>query len=525
MINIKKLLSVCIAAVLLFCTAACRQPENETDNAVESGELVVMSDTTDINLGIYEIDTLNPLETKSESVRNIMNIIYEPLFDRDAQGGSVPALAESYAVSEDGKTVTVNLRQDVKWHDGTVFTANDVIFTLSKLRSSQGFYRKTADKIRSFTATDKHQIRIELELPQPDFTPCLNFPILSAGSSYKTGTDFVPMGTGSYKFASRSSTEILLEPNEGWHGDTVSQKKIRVRILKDGNAAAEAFNVNELDAITSEELDPTVSAPKNNSQIKTVVSDKMVFLGFNAAVLPVNVRRAAILAVDKNKIVETEAYGHGVSADISINPSAWAYSEYKTGLGTEHISTLLMQEGYRADGGVYVKDGQKLSVKILVNSENETRIRIARAICTALNTAGFSADIESVPYSEYLDRINSDSFDMFVGETETAPNMIPYAMLTGNDNYFNYDMSQLSGKIQQMYGVTDRSEYKNAVTQFIHAFYVNPPYLPLYFKTENVIYGSYVSGIEQPTDCDAYKDIEKWFFYNKNRKDGSDEQQ
>lgn len=503
--------------------SSCGQHNNTSDDTIESGELVVMSDTSDINLGIYQIDTLNPLETKSSSVRNIMNIVYEPLFTCDEGGGSVPLLAESYALSEDGRSVTINLRQDVKWHNGTVFTANDVVYTLSKLRSSNGFYRKTADKIQSFTAVSKHQVQINLQDAQPDFTPCLTFPIISADTAYKTDNSFVPMGTGSYKFGTRSSTAIMLDPNESWHGDTVSEKHICVKILKNGNAVAEAFNVNELDAITSEELDLTASTPKNNSQTKTVVSDKMVFLGFNAAILPVNVRRAAILAIDKNKIIENEAYGHGMAADISINPTFWAYQEYKTGLGTEHIATLLMQEGYRADGGVYYKDGQKLSVKVLVNADNKTRTRVANAICGALNAAGFSAAAEIVSYNDYIDRINSDNFDMFVGEVKTAANMMPNALLTGNDNYFNFDISQLAGKMQQLYGITDREEYKNAVSQYIHEFYLNPPYVPMYFRTENVIYGSYVSGIEQPTVFDPYNNIEKWFFYKNNREDSGDE--
>ncbi|MDD6736122.1 MAG: ABC transporter substrate-binding protein [Clostridiales bacterium] len=518
MIYIKKITAFLLATIMLLSICACGK-ETEED-AIESGELVVVSDTTDINLGIYSIDTLNPLETSSKSVQNIMNIIYEPLFTVDAQGGSVPVLAESYALSADGFSVTVNLKKDVKWHDGTVFTADDVVYTLSKLCSSKGLYKKTADKIRSFTAISKSQVQINLEEPQPDFTPCLTFPIISSRTSYCTDDSFVPMGTGSYRFASRSGTELILEPNTGWYGDSVSQKRICVKILKDGNAAAEAFNVNELDAITSDELDLSVSTPKNNSHTKTIVSDNMVFLGFNTAVLPVNIRRAAIIAIDKKKILENEAYGHGMPADSSINPSSWAYQEYKTGLNEEHIDTLIMQEGYRIEDGIFYKDGVALSGGILVNSDNAVRVNIAEAIRTALNAAGFSTYVEAVSYNEYIERINSDNFDMFVGETEVSANTNPCEMITGSDNYFNFDTTELSAKMKLLFGVTDRTEYKNAVTQCMHTFYVNPPYMPLYFKTENVIYGSYVSGIEQPVLFDAYKNIEKWYFYDKNGKEG-----
>lgn len=520
MILIRRIIFLCIAAVML-CTACGVKDKETAGNDVEGGELVVIDDVTDINLGIYGIDTLNPLETKSESVRNIMNLVYESLFTCDEKGGSVPQLAESYAVSEDGLSVTVNLKKNVKWHNGTVFTADDVVYTLSKLRTSDGLYKKTAKKIRSFTATDKYQVQINFSEPQPDFTPCLIFPVISSKTPYKNDISFEPIGTGSYKYASGSGTELLLEPNTDWYGETVSKKKIRVKILKDSAAAADAFNVGELDVITSEELDITASAPKNNSQTKTVLSNNMVFLGFNAARLSENVRRAAVLAVDKEKLVQNEVYGHGVTADISIKPTAWAYSEYKTGLGTEDIAALLMQDGYRPEGGAYYSDGNPLVVKILVNEENTIRVNAAEALCAMLNSAGFTAETERVTYSEYADKINADDFDMFIGETETAENMVPYAMLSSDDNYFNYDRSELTAGINALYGVTDREEYKRAVEQFVHLFYLDPPYLPLYYKTESVIYGSYVSGIEEPTVFNPYKNAEKWYFYNKTGKESN----
>ena len=114
-----------------------------------------MEDNTDINLAVSDIATLNPLETKSKSIQNIMNIIYEPLFEYDEKINAVPVLAKSYKLSEGGRQITVKLRDDVKWHDGTNFSAEDVIYTLSKLNYADGFYRKTADKIASFTAVSK----------------------------------------------------------------------------------------------------------------------------------------------------------------------------------------------------------------------------------------------------------------------------------------------------------------------------------------------------------------------------------
>ena len=127
------------------------------------GELVVVQDFSDIKLGIYDIDTLNPITTKSTSVQKIMNIVYEPLFTVDESGKEKPVLAHSYKVSEDGKQISVILKSNVTWHDGTNFTAEDVAYTLSRMRESGGLYRKISEKIHSFTATDKKTIVINFE--------------------------------------------------------------------------------------------------------------------------------------------------------------------------------------------------------------------------------------------------------------------------------------------------------------------------------------------------------------------------
>ncbi len=520
MFDIKRI--VCILLSVLFAAGigGCKKKSGSSDY-VESGELVVIEDMSDIKLGIYGIDTLNPLETKAKSVKKIMNIVYEPLFELDEQMAAVPVLATDFSVSESGSQITVNLNTDVKWQDGTVFTADDVVYTLSKMRSSNGFYRKIADKIRSFTATSKSQVVINLENPEPNPELLMTFPVISKASQYLADASFVPMGTGSYKFSSKSSSELVLEPNSIWHGGIVSKKRVLVKVLKDKEAAAEAFNVNELDAITSDELSLESASPKTNSRIEAIVSDNLVFLGFNTksqVLMPSGIRKAIESLLNKEKILENDAYGHGMVADSAINPSSWAYQE-KAAQEDDYAENMIMNEGYELDGGIYYKDGVPLGVRILVNSDNSARTALADSIKDTLKANGFSVTVEKVQYSDYVAKISADDFDMFIGEVEVEPNLNPASMLSG-DNYFNFDTSGIGEVLSKLVGVTDKEAYKNGVTAFMRSFYADPPYIPLYFKTESIIYGSYVSGTEKPSEKDPYKGIEKWYFYDK---DGTQE--
>lgn len=518
MFDIKRIMYFFLLVCLSMSITACGKKNDE--DYVESGELVVLTDDSLINLGIYNIDTLNPLETKSENVKNIVNTIYEPLFAEDETKSAVPVLAKSFSVSGGGTQITVDLKDGVKWQDGTIFSAEDVAYTISKMCGSGGLYRKIGDKIRNFTAVGREQIIINFEKPEQNPELLLNFPIISRSSKYTADADFVPMGTGAYKYSSKTSTEIVLVPNSVWHGGNVSAKQISVKILKDKNAAAEAFNVNKLDAITSGELGVDVAAPKTNSRTESIVSDNMVFIGFNTksvVTAPVNIRKAIGAIIDKKKILENDVYGHGKISDLSINPSSWAYQS-KPENEDDYAENLITSEGYELNDGVYYKEEKPLYVRILVNADNEKRVALADSIANMLSASGFLTEVERADYSGYVSKISNDDFDLFLGEVEVEPNLNPASMLDSFDNYFNYDITKIDEASKELAECTDKEEYKKKITDFIWTFYADPPYIPLYFKAESVIYGSYVSGTTKPTLSDPYKDIEKWYFYDKDGK-------
>ena len=518
MFFIKRLTAVLLAFTILPIFGGCRKEE---DDYITSGELVVVHDDTDITLGIYGIDTLNPIATASKSVQKIMNIIYEPLFTVDERETAVPVLAQSYTMSEDGMQMTVNLREDKKWHDGTNFTADDVVYTLSKLMSTDSFYNKAVKKIKSFTAVNKHQVIINFVQSETDFSNCLNFPIISQKTHYTTDNTFVPMGTGAYKYDSGNSTEIVLKPID----ENVS-KRIKVKILRDKTAAAEAFNVNELDAVTSDEIDLETTAPKNYSQTKTIVSDNMVFMGMNTENPVLNssgIRRAVNALVNKQKIVDNCAYGNGMVTDMSIKPNAWAYQASENEISQSDIETLFEQEGYVPKNGVYYKNSAPLSMSILVNNNNQKRMGVAESLRADLQSYGISASVQAVDYETYIARINEGNYELFVGETAVDQNLNPSVMLDGDSNYFRFDATELKNAKNKLYGVTDKERYKQGVNAFLKVFNASPPYVPLYFKTESVIYGSYVSGIDAPVLFDSYKNIENWYFYDKNGKENKEQ--
>ena len=509
----RKIIIAVLSALFILPSVGCKK---DADNG-ENSSIVVLEDKNDINLAISGISNLNPLETTSKSVQSIMNIIYEPLFTYDEKINAVPVLAESYSLSEDGRRITVKLKDGVKWQDGTNFTSEDVIYTLSKLIHSDGLYKKTADRISSFTAISKNEVVINFNRQELDFSYNLTFPILSKNTRYISGADFEPIGTGAYKLGTKSENEIVLEPNSLWHGDIVPQKKVVIKLLRDSSALAEAFNVNETDAILSEEAQDAGYAQKSNSQTKQIVSKNMVFLGFNTQNprLSPEVRRAIELLLDKQAIVEKNAYGYGKVCDISVNPDCWAYeSADLSGYSQDYTAKLLKHSGYVLEEGVYSNGEYSMTLGLIVNADNEEKLAMAYTISEMLSGAGFDVKVNALDYNSYLSRIDSGNYDMFLGETETDSVINPLAMLNSDSNYFGFDASELKGFMSELYGVSNKEKYKKCIRKIVIKFSENPPYVPLFFTTRSVFYGSNVSGITEPTLTDRYKDIEKWYFYS-----------
>ena len=519
----RRIIAGILAAVLAAGLAGCRKNKNDTPEDTDT--IIMEQGTTEIKLALVNSGTLNPLETTSRNVQSVMNTVYEPLFTVDEKFNIVPVLAESYSLSGDGRRITVKLRDGVKWHDGTPFNAEDVTYTWNKLKNAGGLYKNTAAKISGVTILSKNEVEISLLRQELDFAYYLTFPILSRNTSYRNDFEFVPIGTGPYKYGERKENEIVFEPNAAWHGEPVAQKPIRIKLLREVKELVQAFNVNETDAILSEDADSAENPPKSSAQIKQIVSDNLVFLGFNTQnpLLSQEIRYALGMAVDKPKLLEKAAYGYGKVCDISVNPDSWAYEGAASdGYSWETAAKMLENAGYRIKNNVYSNGEQQLEFEILVNADKQQRVTVAEAISEMLTGAGFVTRVKALDYNSYLEKIQSGNYDMFLGVTQTDSPIDPIALLDGESNYFNFDAWELKELRNSLYGVCDKEAYKTIVKDIVSRFTDNPPYIPLFFTTRGVYYGADVLGITRPTLSDRYKGIESWYFYSSPQNEDSD---
>ncbi len=340
-----------------------------------------------------EVANLNPMEYPRTPDSNVQCLIFSYLVQPDEELNFKPDLAESWEISEDGTVYTFHLRQDVVWHDGEPFTADDVVFTLNALAHPDyiggnenrvlgivGAAEVQAGEAETISGVVKvDDYTVEITLPEANaafmanmYTSILPEHVLGGENPGEWETDSfnrAPVGTGKYKFVEwKSGQYILLERNEDYFGEKPSIKDVVIQFGDETTLVAALLN-GEIDVLYNL---PTAEV-ENVEAVDTVdvyTNEQMTvyYIGFNMldeTLSDLRVRQALAYGLDKQTIIDT-VYGNGlayVSNDI-FPANHWSHSENVTVYDYDpaKAQSLLEEAGYVMNDatGIYEKDGAPL---------------------------------------------------------------------------------------------------------------------------------------------------------------------
>ncbi len=243
----QKLLNVGVAWLALN---AALMPGTATAQDVKKGGTAVIH-------MISEQRTLNPALRASTGVYNISGKIVEPLIDKSYDGFE-PVLATEWTGSDDGLTITLKLRENVRWHDGEAFECDDVAFTAIEMWKKLLNYSSSLQaNLESVDCTDPHTAVFNYSKPMPldlfvSAMPDLGHPM---PKHLYEGTDILsnkyntaPVGTGPFKFVEYERGQyVLAEKNDDyWREGFPYLDRIVWRFIKDKSAAAAALEAGEI---------------------------------------------------------------------------------------------------------------------------------------------------------------------------------------------------------------------------------------------------------------------------------------
>lgn len=292
---------------------------------------------------------LNPLLSDPFPVdRELVSLIFDGLTQVNEKGRIVPALAENWTVSEDGRTVRFVLRDDVTWHDGQPVTAEDVVFTYG-LMQDENFPGPAAlrNLWQNVTITQVDERTVEFALPEP-YAPFLTettrgiLPAhllqgVTAVSLAEDSFNQFPVGTGPWMVNAnedwRQTGQLQLLPNPVYWRQGTQIPVLAFQFFPDETTLLEAFADGRIQAINS--ISPAMlpeAAAVPEIRLFTAESPHFTELLFNqgengvALLKSVEGRQALANALDRQAVIDRVLNGQGLLLEGPYLPTNWAYN-------------------------------------------------------------------------------------------------------------------------------------------------------------------------------------------------------
>lgn len=374
---------------------------------------------------------LNPVLLQFNQVdRDLTSLIFSGLTRFDETGQLVPDLAERWDVSDGGRTYLFRLRRDVRWHDRTPFTADDVVFTVRAMQAKdfQGS-QEVADLWRNVEAQQVDDFTVRFTLKEP-FAPFLEYTTVGilprhlyadAPGKAMTGSPYnlKPIGTGPFKLTRISSEGVTLEPFAEFYGPSPHLAQLVFRFYPDYAAALAGLEKGEVDGLPN--LDPQdVARLASNEKLQIYSAPdylkySVLFLNNSSPFFKDKALRQAVsYAVDRNRLIQTVFSGQGLPGKGPISPGSWAYDP-KAGIyeyDPKKAEALLEGAGWKDTNGdgIREKDGIALSFVILTN-DNRRRIKAGELVGEDLRKVGFKVEVQATAWTDLLkDYLNPRTF-------------------------------------------------------------------------------------------------------------------
>jgi peptide/nickel transport system substrate-binding protein len=517
------------AVVLTVGTTAClpiqplQSPPPRTDvlsapigdqKIVEGGNLVMALSA--------EPDRLDPTTSSSLYTRYVMQTMCQKLYDIDADGELVPQLATAMPViSPDGLTVTIPVRADARFADGTPLNADAVRQTIERGLTMKGSGRKSElGPIKEVVAVDPTHVEITYKKPFAPLTAALADRagmILSPKALANKDVAFSdhPVCVGPFKFVKRvPQTSITVERDPLYYdAKNVHLDSITYRIMTDSNIRAanlRSGDVQVADSISPQDIDAL--AQQRNVGVLQVGS-----LGYQGLTINIGntdgvgkpygkidtplaqnplVRQALSMAIDRKALVNT-VFNNWYDAACSPIPPSSPFSTPASAACPEYnpakAKELLKQAGAPIP----------YPVKMLVSNTPDS-LRFTQALQAAIVDGGFALTIQPVEYSTLLDVQNRGDFELlqlgWSGRADPHGNMYNFLSTGGGNNVAGYSSPDMDKLLSAASQSNDTAERAVLYGQAVSLVQQDNPIIYLYRTRSLTAYSTSVAGISTYSD-------------------------
>jgi ABC-type transport system substrate-binding protein len=367
-----------------------------------------------ITMAYYPGKSFNPLTSTDHTNRTLIPLIYQGLFTVDANYEAKPILCKYFTRTRDMRTYVFYLH-DATFSDGTKLTANDAVTSLTAAMESE-VYKGRFRYVDEIKVTPDGGIMIRLTAPYENFPLLLDIPILKAEELERDR----PIGTGPYRLDATTSGMQLTRRIEWWCRASLSITNSTIKLIPAENSVdiRDEFEFGEINLVSADPSSNSYAEYRCDYELWDCESGIFVYLGCNTE-SPVfsneDVRSALTFAIDREALSTAFYRGFARSTTLAVSPLSPFYS---AGLASryEYAPTKFAQAviGAALAGS---------TVTLLVNSDDNLRLQVARRIGDMLNECGLTVVMSELGGDSYRRALRRGSYDLYVGQTKLSPNM------------------------------------------------------------------------------------------------------
>ncbi|WP_309085855.1 ABC transporter substrate-binding protein [Chelativorans sp.] len=417
-----------------------------------------LSARTDLVLGVVlEPPHLDPTAGAAAAIDEIVYAnIFEGLTRIGPDGEVQPALAESWEISEDGKTYTFKLREGAKFHDGTSFDAEDVKFTLDRARAedSTNAQKVLFSAIDTVEVVDPASVKVTLKHPQGSFLWKMGWgdAVIVAPESAE-GNKEKPVGTGPFRFENwAKGSSVTIARNPDYWGEPVALEKAEFRFIPDAAASVTALLSGDVQAFPNFQAGDALPQIQADPRFEVVIgaTEGETVLAMNNSKEPfsnIKVRQAISHALNRDEIILGATSGNGAPIGSHFSPASPAYVDL-TGTypyDVERAKALLAEAGH--------PDGFSATLKLPPPPYARLGGEI---IASQLREIGIEAEIVPMEWAQWLEQVfTNKDYDLTI-VSHTEPNDIN--IYARDDYYFGYDNPKLDAVMAELETTTDTAK-------------------------------------------------------------------
>lgn len=448
--------------------------------------------------------------------------------------------AQRIQVSDDKRTYTYTLKDNLVWSDGKPITSEDYLWTYQQANNPANKYPYIAfsfGPIESVTAPDPKTVVVTLKEAIGPGPEKAGFPITPlpkhVWEKYPWGDPVAnpeinkPTVTcGMWNLQEwRKSERATFAANDRYHDGRPNIDTFVVRIFGTRPVAYQALKAGEIDfydGIPEADVKEAKTLPNLNFYDWYSAQASWTYMGFNfrrPALQDINVRRAIAHATDQQGIIESFAYGLGKPIYSNYPPASFVYNENVTKyeFDPSKSAELFKQAGYTMQGGKLTKGGQPLTLKILYNTGNQVREGVATLMQQQLGELGANVEVQGIEFQAYLDLIKKEpyDYDLYVlgWRASVDPDGQKVAYSETNIPSLNSG-AYVNKRVEELYAQglkeTDREKRKAIYGEIQKILSDDLPYVFLYTSQNYSGFNKKVGGV-QVTQRLGLNEMNKWF--------------